>query len=622
MKQRPIQDAYGYNARSEVTSARRTLGSNSNQEVRGFSHDYAYDPIGNRTSSTEYDHEDNALVSSYAANELDQYSQRTVPGYAGVRGSATNNATVTVNGNSAWRLGEYFYGGDDVENAASAVMKDLDITAVVNPSGTNEADLVESVTGKVFVAKSPEAFTYDDDGNLLSDGRFVYTWDGENRLASIETSDAAASAGAPRVRVEYSYDHRSRRIGKVVSNLDGETWTVAESRSFLYDGWNMIREIQYSTIPSFHSSTNSYTWGLDLSGSLQGAGGVGGLLAVVSPLPLGERQGEGSTVYLPCYDGNGNVCEYSSTDGTLVAHYEYLPFGETVTQSGAMADTFAFRFSTKYWENEAKLYYYGYRFYAPNVGRWLNRDPIGEGGGGYALYKFLNNWPIGSTDLLGLSFSISEMSVDINFLIDNYNLWGFTDTPAVTFSGEDSILEFKGTNPSRCHCAGVLSGKKIDVEGNSLVPNEGEIGNLFTTQGHADILEHERKRVKVYRLGYANYFAPSQGSAQHVTRCNNVCSKTPGAAKTALLAYLAALREKAKTGYDEYTRTQQLGIGELENDSENNWRWSVKITISSNPDTPIKIRDLFDGHKQKYTVKLPPKFTQPKCPKDIDNTGN
>ena len=212
------------------------------------------------TSSTEYDHEDNARVSSYTANELNQYEQRTVPGYAGVRGSATNNATVTVNGNSAWRLGEYFYGGDDVENAASAVMKELDITAVVNPTGTNEADLVESVTGKVFVAKSPEAFTYDDDGNMLSDGRFTYTWDGENRLTSIETSDAAALAGASRVRVEYSYDHRSRRIGKVISHggAEAQSWEVAESRTFVYDGWNMIQELTHTQT---HTLTNFYTWG-------------------------------------------------------------------------------------------------------------------------------------------------------------------------------------------------------------------------------------------------------------------------------------------------------------------------------------------------------------------------
>ena len=40
-------------------------------------------------------------MSSYTANALNQYTQRTEPGYAGVRGSATNTATVTVNGNAA-----------------------------------------------------------------------------------------------------------------------------------------------------------------------------------------------------------------------------------------------------------------------------------------------------------------------------------------------------------------------------------------------------------------------------------------------------------------------------------------------------------------------------------------
>ncbi len=185
--------------------------------------------------------------------------------------------------------GEYFYGGDEV-NAASAVMKELDITAVVNPPGTNDADLGQSVTGKVYVAKSPETFTYDDDGNMLSDGRFVYTWDGENRLVSVETSAAGVSAGAVRVRVEYTYDNRIRRIGKEISHFENDTWTVAESRSFVYDGWNMIRE----TIRNQQSAiSNSLVWGLDLSGSLQGAGGVGGLLAVISPLPLGGNRSRG-----------------------------------------------------------------------------------------------------------------------------------------------------------------------------------------------------------------------------------------------------------------------------------------------------------------------------------------
>ena len=48
----------------------------------------AYDPIGNRTSATDYDEQGNALVSSYSANALNQYTQRTVPGYATLRGEA------------------------------------------------------------------------------------------------------------------------------------------------------------------------------------------------------------------------------------------------------------------------------------------------------------------------------------------------------------------------------------------------------------------------------------------------------------------------------------------------------------------------------------------------------
>ena len=63
--------------------------------------------------------------------------------------------------------------------------------------------------------------------------------------------------------------------------------------------------------------TKTNTWGADLSGSMQGAGGVGGLLAVT----------DSTGTYYPTYDGNGNVSEYLDTTGTFVAHYEYDPFG-------------------------------------------------------------------------------------------------------------------------------------------------------------------------------------------------------------------------------------------------------------------------------------------------------
>ena len=68
----------------------------------------------------------------------------------------------------------------------------------------------------------------------------------------------------------------------------------------------------------------------------------------------------------------------------------YDDFGRTISRSGSMADFFRMRFSTKYFESETGLYYYGYRFYSPALMRWLNRDPIEENGG-MNLYGFCGN---------------------------------------------------------------------------------------------------------------------------------------------------------------------------------------------------------------------------------------
>ncbi len=61
--------------------------------------------------------------------------------------------------------------------------------------------------------------------------------------------------------------------------------------------------------------------------------------------------------------------------------YTYDAFGRTVAATGPLADTFPHRFSTKYFDPETDLYYYGYRYYSPTLMRRLNRDPIGEKGG-------------------------------------------------------------------------------------------------------------------------------------------------------------------------------------------------------------------------------------------------
>jgi RHS repeat-associated protein len=136
-------------------------------------------------------------------------------------------------------------------------------------------------------------------------------------------------------------------------------------------------------------------WGNDLSGSQQGAGGVGGLLEV-------SYYGSGTTNCFAAYDGNGNAAALiNAADGTTLANYEYGPFGEVIRSTGTMAKNNPFRFSTKYQDDESDLLYYGYRYNKPSTGTWPNRDPLGEEGG-VNLYGFIGNNPVNQFDELGL----------------------------------------------------------------------------------------------------------------------------------------------------------------------------------------------------------------------------
>ncbi len=85
---------------------------------------------------------------------------------------------------------------------------------------------------------------------------------------------------------------------------------------------------------------------------------------------------------------------------TLAASYKYDAYGNLVSQSGSLAGANVYRFSSKEWLATPGLYYYGYRWYAPNLQRWLNRDPIGEQGG-INLYTFVYSNPIHYYDDFG-----------------------------------------------------------------------------------------------------------------------------------------------------------------------------------------------------------------------------
>ncbi len=238
-----------------------------------------------------------------------------------------------------------------------------------------------------------EAFIYDDDGNLVTDGSWTYTWDAENRLVAIENAWR---------RAQYDYDYMGRRVRARVWNPSGGQWVLARDVRYIYDEWNLTWE--ETVIPGTGSDVARYTWGLDLSGTLHGAGGVGGLL-----------NGYGITgADAVFYDGNGNVTQLLAGT-TLVTHYEYDPFGNVQMVTGSPYVPFAF--STKYWDvfvGTGQLHYYGLRHYSPRLGKWVSRDPIGESGG-VMLYQFAGNCPTVVVDCLGLTPSVLDSYDEVEF---------------------------------------------------------------------------------------------------------------------------------------------------------------------------------------------------------------
>ena len=210
--------------------------------------------------------------------------------------------------------------------------------------------------------------------------------------------------------------------------------------------------------------TYRYTWGPDLSGTLEGAGGVGGLLAV-------ERAVGSSTTWDIRHahaDANGNILALTTSTGQVSARYRYSPFGETLTNqdldSSGWATKNIHRYSTKPEIAGTGLLYYGYRYYEPQTGRWPSRDPIEEKGG-VNLYGFVGNDGLDTIDFLG------KETVDVDGTIEREGTQGASEAPATgslsyTYSYE---RECNSANEAKFTDKGI---KKFNASG---MPDSGTV---------------------------------------------------------------------------------------------------------------------------------------------------
>ncbi|WP_205948761.1 RHS repeat domain-containing protein, partial [Pseudomonas viridiflava] len=225
-----------------------------------------------------------------------------------------------------------------------------------------------------------QEYTYDAWGNLIEKRSGLakwqtFTYDCENRLVRAETmlNSQLDSTGT------YQYDSLGRRIGKT-SITDGKT----EHKNFLWQGLRMLREEGPGQSSLYVYEPGSY-----------------------APLArVDQREGEAeSTLYYFHTDQIGTPLEMTDIDGQIVWQATYKAWGslEALTVNEVEQNL---RFQGQYFDEETGLHYNTFRYYDPEVGRFITQDPIGLEGG-FNLYQYVSNatrWvdPLGLSELLGL----------------------------------------------------------------------------------------------------------------------------------------------------------------------------------------------------------------------------
>ncbi len=225
---------------------------------------------------------------------------------------------------------------------------------------------------------------YDHWGNLVSrrNGLYEqhYAYDAENRLVS-----ARGTGPEGRFEARYHYDALGRRTRKIVTTAHGTTNT-----RFLWQGYRLLQEQQESGLRSTYVYDPNEAW---------------------SPLARVDhlRDQSSGEIYWFNTDLNGAPLEVTDERGAVRWSGQYGSFGEVRHQSEgfsrlvnrtAMAHQ-PLRYAGQYADGETGLHYNLFRYYDPQVGRFIVQDPIGLNGG-WNLYQYAPN-PLGWIDPLGLS---------------------------------------------------------------------------------------------------------------------------------------------------------------------------------------------------------------------------
>jgi RHS repeat-associated protein len=297
-------------------------------------------------------------ISQSSYNSVNQLTNRsTSGGPVQFAGYLSKQATVTVAGNSATvnHQTTNFVGYASVGLGTNTVpVVATDYTTNQN-STTNVYQLVVTNNGV------SEAVTYDANGNetsaVTATSTNTYQWDAENRLVSII---------GPTNQSQFAYDGLGRRT-QIIELQNG---AYVSTNNFIWDGQTLVEQRD-------NTGTN-----------------------VVKRF-FGQGEQVSGTNYYFTRDHLGSVREVTGTSGTMLARYDYDPYGRMTVVSGSFNADFGY--AGMYYHAPSGLNLTLYRAYNADWGRWINRDPIEENGG-LNLYDYVRNSSINYVDPFGLAF--------------------------------------------------------------------------------------------------------------------------------------------------------------------------------------------------------------------------
>jgi RHS repeat-associated protein len=268
----------------------------------------------------------------------------------------------------------------------------------------NQATLAPYQPGSGLLGAS--GLSYDPAGHLTGMDGLRYTWDPWGRLSDVGN-------------LHMTYDFAGRRVSKRLSGLP--------ATYYLYAG-----DLPIAELDGAGNVQRTYTWGaLGLISDHDGPPGI--------PAGAASPGAPGALVRLPfgpspryyLYDGLGNTRTLLGGSGQVLARGAYSAWGLGLSASVPFPDT-PFTWKGRWgvfrdWETGN--YLMGARCYAPNLGRFLSRDPSGFGSGPN-LYAYCADDPVNLMDLDGCEFDpigwyMGGMGGFSN-LVDDYLLGGST----------------------------------------------------------------------------------------------------------------------------------------------------------------------------------------------------